>query len=91
MGSGPRLWIRVVVVRRSWSSCGRLVSFLGGWDHLHGGNMVAGGCGLAVGGVSRLWATVIGAWWLWVEEAMSHKLVTGIINIQLTHEINNDL
>ena len=91
VASGPRSRIRVVVVRRSWSSCGRLLSFLGGWDHLHEGNVVAGGCGLALGAVSRLWAIVVGAWWLWVEEALSHKFVTGIINVQLAREINNNL
>ena len=91
VGSGPRSRIRVVVVRRSWSSCGRLLSFLGGWDHLHEGDVVAGGCGLALGGMSRLWATVVGAWWLWFEESMSHKFVTGSINVQLAREINNNL
>ena len=64
---------------------------MGGWDHLHEGDVVAGGCGLALGGVSRLWATVVGAWWLLFEEAMSHKVVTGSINVQLAREINNDL
>ena len=91
VGSGPSSRIRVVIVRRSWSSCGRLLSFLGSWDHLHEGDVVAGGYGLALGGVSRLWATVVGAWWLLFEEVMSHKFVTGSINVQLAREINNNL
>ena len=91
MGCGPRSRIRFVIVRRSWSSCGWLLSFLGSWDHLDGGDVVVGGCRLALGGVSRLRATVVGAWWLLFEEAMSHKFVTGIINVQLAREINNNL
>ena len=91
MGSGPCSRIRVVVVRQLCSSCGQLLLFLGGWNHLHEGDVVAGGCGLALGGVLRLWATVVGAWWLLVEEAMSHKFVTGSMNVHLAREINNDL
>ena len=66
MGCGPRSRIRFVIVRRSWSSCGWLLSFLGSWDHLDGGDVVVGGCRLALGSVSRLRATVVGAWWLLV-------------------------
>ena len=91
MGSGPCSRIHFVIVRRSCSSCGWLLSFLGGGDHLDGGDVVAGGGWLDLGGMSRLRATVVGAWWLLVEEAMSHKFVTGIINIQLAREINNNL
>ena len=70
---------------------GRLGSFavVGLVSHSMGATWWRGGCGLALGGGSTLWATLVGTWWLLVEDAMSQVCDFGTINVQLAREINN--
>ena len=73
--------------RPSWTA--EIVCGGGTCVTFHGTTWWRGGCGLALGGGSTLWATVVGMWWLLVEECMSQVCDFGIINVQLACEINN--
>ena len=94
VGAALRLWVVVVIVRQIY---GRLSSFLGGWDHLWWWDLCHIPWGRCGGGaevgwlwvVGPLWATLVGMWWLLVEDAMSQVCDIGIINVPLACEINN--